>query len=127
MEHLAEAGETMRSRRSSMSGQKFERFMAEVLRNIGYKVDMVGGPGDQGVDLLVRVGRKRVAVQCKLHGKPVGRTAVADVYAGARYHGVKEAWLVAPGGFTPGAQELAESTDVQLLDLAAIRRMLQKD
>lgn len=54
----------------------------------------------------------------------VGRRAVADVYAGARHHGAGQAWLVAPGGFTPGAQELAESTEVQLLDLAAIRRLL---
>jgi HJR/Mrr/RecB family endonuclease len=126
-EQLAETAETLRSRRSSMSGQEFERFMAEVLRNTGYEVDMVGGPGDQGVDLLVRVGRKRVAVQCKLHGKPVGRAAVADVYAGAKHHGAKQAWLVAPGGFTPGAMELAESTNVKLLDLAAIRGLLQKD
>jgi restriction system protein len=112
---------------TSMSGQEFERYMAEVFQKLGHKVDIVGGPGDQGVDLLVKVGRKRVAVQCKLHGKPVGRAAVSEVYAGAKHHGVSQAWLVAPGGFTPAAQELAKSTDVKLLDLAAVRGLLHKD
>jgi restriction system protein len=72
----------------------------------------------------VKVGRKRVAVQCKLHSKPVGRAAVSEVYAGARHHGASQAWLIAPGGFTPAAEELAKSTKVQLFDLAAVRGLL---
>jgi HJR/Mrr/RecB family endonuclease len=112
---------------TSMSGQEFERYMAEVFQKIGHKVDIVGGPGDQGVDLLLKVGRKRVAVQCKPHGKPVGRAAVSEVYAGAKHHGARQAWLVAPGGFTTAAKDLAKSTDVKLLDLAAVRGLLQKD
>ena len=122
-----ELTKTLRDKLNSMSGQEFERYIAEVFQKIGHKVDIVGGPGDQGVDLLLKVGRKRVAVQCKLHGKPVGRAAVSEVYAGAKHHGASQAWLVAPGGFTPAAQELAKSTKVQLFDLAAIRGLLQKD
>jgi restriction system protein len=122
-----ELAKMLRNRLNSMSGQEFEWYMAEVFRKMGHKVDIVGGPGDQGVDLLLKVGRKRVAVQCKLHSKPVGRAAVSEVYAGARYHGAKHAWLVAPGGFTPAAKELAEGTNVQLLDLATLRKLLHKD
>lgn len=116
----------IRDKFNSMSGQEFEHYIAEVFRKTGNKVDIVGGPGDQGVDLLVKIGRKRVAVQCKLHGKPVGRAAVSEVYAGAKHHGANQAWLVAPGGFTPATEELAKSTDVQLIDLAAVRESLQK-
>jgi restriction system protein len=122
-----ELAKTLRDKLNTMSGQEFEQYIAEVFRKTGNKVDIVGGPGDQGVDLLVKVGRKRVAVQCKLHTKPVGRAAVSEVYAGAKHHGASQAWLVAPGGFTPAAQELAASTKVQLFDLAAIRGLLQKD
>ena len=43
-------------KRGSTSGREFERFMAELLRAAGYKVDVVGGSGDQGVDLLVKEG-----------------------------------------------------------------------
>lgn len=122
-----ELAKMLRDTLNSMSGQEFERYMAEIFRKMGHKVDIIGGPGDQGVDLLVKVGRKWVAVQCKLHGKPVGRAAVSEVYAGAKHHGASQAWLVAPGGFTVAAQELSESTGVRLLDLAAIRKLLQKD
>ena len=122
-----ELAKTLRDKLNTMSGQEFEQYIAEVFRKTGNKVDIVGGPGDQGVDLLVKVGRKRVAVQCKLHTKPVGRAAVSEVYAGAKHHGASQAWLVAPGGFTPAAEELAKSTKGQLFDLAAVRGLLQKD
>jgi HJR/Mrr/RecB family endonuclease len=49
----------------SMSGREFEQSMADLLRAAGYKVDVLGGAGDQGVDLLVKEGRKLIAVQCK--------------------------------------------------------------
>jgi len=122
-----EVAKTLRDKLSSMSGQEFEQYIAEVFRKTGSKVDIVGGPGDQGVDLLVKLGRKRVAVQCKLHTKPVGRAAFSEVYAGAKHHGASQAWLVAPGGFTPAAEELAKSTKVQLFDLATVRGLLHKD
>ena len=122
-----ELTKTLRDKLNSMSGQEFEQYIAEVFRKTGNKVEIVGGPGDQGVDLLVKLGRKRVAVQCKLHSKPVGRAAVSEVYAGARHHGASQSWLIAPGGFTPAAEELAKSTKVQLFDLAAVRGLMQKD
>src|SRR5829696_9649114 len=56
----------------SMSGREFEHFMADLFRAAGYKVDVVGSAGDQGVDLLLKEGRKRIAVQCKKYGRPVG-------------------------------------------------------
>ena len=109
----------------SMSGQEFEHFMAELLRAAGYKVDAVGGAGDQGVDLLVREGRKLIAVQCKKYGKPVGNAAVSAVYAGAKHYGAKQAWVVAPEGFTKGAIELAKSTGVRLIGRKGIDGLLQ--
>jgi HJR/Mrr/RecB family endonuclease len=109
----------------SMSGREFEHFMAELLRAAGYKVDVVGGAGDQGVDLLVKEGRKLIAVQCKKYGKPVGNAAVSAVYAGAKHYGAKQAWVVAPEGFTKGAIDLAKSTGVRLIGQKGIDRLLQ--
>jgi HJR/Mrr/RecB family endonuclease len=110
---------------ASMSGRVFEHFMADLFQAAGYKVDVVGGAGDQGVDLLVKDGRKLIAVQCKKHGRPVGSTAVSAVYAGAKHYGAKEAWLVAPEGFTKGAVELAKSTGVRLIGRKGIEGLLQ--
>jgi HJR/Mrr/RecB family endonuclease len=110
---------------SSMSGREFEDFVAELLRAAGYKVDVVGGAGDQGVDLLMKKGRKLIAVQCKKYGRPVGNAAVSAVYAGAKHYGAKQAWVVAPEGFTKGAIDLAKSTGVRLMGRKGIDTLLQ--
>ena len=110
----------------SMSGREFEHFMADLFRMAGYKVDVVGGAGDQGVDLLLKEGRKRIAVQCKKDGKPVGNAAVSAVYTGAKHYGAKQAWVVAPEGFTKGAIELAKSTGVRLMGRKGIEGLLRK-
>jgi len=109
----------------SMSGREFEGFMAELFRAAGYKVDVVGGAGDQGVDLLIKKGRKLIAVQCKKYGRPVGNKAVSAVFAGAKHYGAKQAWVVAPEGFTKGAIELAKSTGVRLIGRKGISGLLQ--
>jgi HJR/Mrr/RecB family endonuclease len=108
-----------------MSGEEFEHFMADLFRTAGYKVDVVGGTGDQGVDLLMKKGRKLIAVQCKKYGRPVGNAAVSTVYAGAKHYGAKQAWVVAPEGFTKGATELAKSTGVRLLGRKGIDGLLR--
>jgi restriction system protein len=77
------------------------------------------------VDLLVKEGRKPIAVQCKKHGKPVGNAAVSAVYAGAKHYGAKQAWVVAPEGFTKGAIELAKSTGVRLVGRKGIEGLLK--
>jgi HJR/Mrr/RecB family endonuclease len=109
----------------TMSGREFEHFMADLFRTAGYKVDVVGGTGDQGVDLLLKEGRKRIAVQCKKYGKPVGNAAVSAVYAGAKHYGGKRAWVVAPEGFTKGAIDLAKSTGVRLIGRKGIDGLLR--
>lgn len=109
----------------SMSGREFEHFMADLFRTGGYKVDVVGGAGDQGVDLLLKEGRKRIAVQCKKYGRPVGNAAVSAVYAGAKHYGAKQAWVVAPEGFTKGAVGLAKSTGVRLMGRKGIDGLLK--
>ena len=37
---------------STMSGGQFEVFVAQVLRALGYRTTVLGGSGDQGVDII---------------------------------------------------------------------------
>lgn len=110
-----------------MNGSEFERFTARLFGALGYRATVLGGSGDQGVDvILTDDSHEKIAVQCKNHRKPVGNKPVQEVYAGARHHGCSEGWVVAPAGFTHGARELARSTDVRLLDTPAITRLLNQ-
>ena len=109
-----------------MGGTQFEVFVADLFRAMGHQILMSGGVGDQGVDIIVEPGSRRIAVQCKNHLRPVGNKAVQEVYAGAKHYRCSEAWVVAPTGYTRGALELAESTRVLLHDAGSIRRWIGK-
>src|SRR5829696_6826794 len=114
---LALRFETVRA----MSGAHFELYVAGLLRAMGHNTRVLGGSGDQGVDLIVDYFGERVAVQCKNYAKPVGNKPVQEVYTGAKHHRCQQAWVVAPAGFTDGAFELARSVGVKLFASASIR------
>jgi hypothetical protein len=105
----------------AMSGSQFELYVAGLLRAMGHNTRVLGGSGDQGVDLIVDYQGERVAVQCKNYAKPVGNKPVQEVFAGAQHHRCQQAWVVAPAGFTNGASELARSVGVQLFAAGSIR------
>ena len=111
---------------SSKSGTEFEDYMAKVFRLMGYTATVLGGSGDQGVDLLLRKGGEFVAVQCKNHQRPVGNKPVQEVFAGKHHYKANAAWVVAPAGFTDGAFDIARSTGVLLFDSGSIKRFLQQ-
>ena len=110
----------------SMSGAQFEDFTADLFRAMGHQAVVLGGAGDQGVDVIVNRRGERVAVQCKNHKKPVGNRPVQEVYAGARHHRCVEACVVAPAGYTRGAIALASSTGVSLFDADTVRQWIRK-
>jgi HJR/Mrr/RecB family endonuclease len=109
-----------------MSGVQFEHFVANLFQEMGYRATVLGGSGDQGVDVIFDYFGERVAVQCKNYKRAVGNKPVQEVYAGARYHRCAQAWVVAPAGYTKGAHDLAKSTGVLLFDANAIRQWIQK-
>ena len=108
-----------------MSGAEFEIFVADLFEAMGHRVTVLGGAGDQGVDIVVNPRGKRIAVQCKNHSRPVNNKAVQEVYAGAKHHRCVEAWVVSPAGYTRGAIELARSTDVLLCDAETVRKWIK--
>lgn len=111
---------------SAMSGGQFEVFMAQVFRAMGYRATVLGGSGDQGVDIIVQGTDGRIAVQCKNYKRAVGNKPVQEVYPGAKHHRCEQAWVVAPAGYTKGARELARSVGVRLFDADSIRQWIQQ-
>jgi HJR/Mrr/RecB family endonuclease len=110
----------------SMSGAQFEAFTADLFRAMGHQAVVLGGAGDQGVDVMVNRRGERIAVQCKNHKRPVGNRPVQEVYAGAQHHRCVEACVVAPAGYTSGAIALAKSTGVSLYDADTVRQWIRK-
>lgn len=111
---------------AAMSGPQFEAFVADLFRAMGHRAMVLGGSGDQGVDVIVSYQDQRVAVQCKNYKRAVGNKPVQEVYAGARHHRCAQAWVVAPAGYTKGAYELAKSTGVSLFDANSIGQWIRQ-
>ena len=61
----------------SMSGAQFEVFTADLFRAMGHQAVVLGGAGDQGVDVIVNRRGERVAVQCR-HRTPVDTKSGRD-------------------------------------------------
>ena len=107
-----------------MSGTDFENFMANVFDQKGYVVQTTPASGDQGVDLLVTIDDRKVAVQLKRYTAPVGNAAVQAAFAGMFHYKAKEAWVITTSSFTPGAKQLAKSTGVRLIDRRELEEWL---
>ena len=101
----------------NLNGHDFEEFLCANLGRLGYRVENVGSTGnDYGVDLIIRKGAKKIAVQAKRYKGKVGVEAVQQIIAGAEYYGCKNRMVITNSYFTPAARRLAEKCNVVLWD-----------
>lgn len=91
----------------------FEERVAAWLRRGRWEVEVVGGPGDGGVDLLARKGSSVAAVQCKrLAGDAaVSAGVVRELYGAAVAARATLAVLVTTGRVSPAARQWAAERD----------------
>ena len=98
------------------AGLLFERHLARVFERLGYGVRRIGGTNDHGADLILTKRRKKIVVQAKCYAKPVGNSAVQEVYAAKAYYKCDGAWVVTNSSFTEGARQQAGPCAVRLVD-----------
>ena len=109
-----------------LTGFEFEEYMAQVLKDNGFRhVEVTVECGDQGVDILAVRNGKTYAIQFKNYADMVGNKAVQEAYAGAQYYGCDIPVVVCPTDFTIPARELAESTGVELWDGERLSHMMR--
>jgi restriction system protein len=106
----------------AMTGPDFEHYVAARLRAAGYRVAVTKATGDFGVDLIASKGKKRIAIQCKRHGRNVGAAAVQQVVAGAVIHRCTQTMVVSNQEFTPAAVKLAHVHACELVGRARLPR-----
>lgn len=103
-----------------LDGIDFEHWCAGMLSKQGWKATVSKASGDQGVDVVAKRGGTEVAIQCKRYSAPVGNKAVQEAFAGKQYAQASHACVIATGGFTRSAKELATATGVSLIDAQLI-------
>ena len=65
-------------------------------------------------------GAKTVCIQCKRYAKPVGNKAVQEVVVAKIHSGVDYGCVIATGGFTKSAVELANTTPTTIIPAEGI-------
>lgn len=70
--------------------------------------------GDQGADLLVRLGSVLVAIQAKRYTGVVGNAAVQEIFSAKQFYDADFAMVVTTSRYTQPAQVLAAKLDVAL-------------
>ena len=106
----------------ALEGRAFERFLAAMLRKMGYEAELTPH-FDYGADIvLVREG-ERIAVQVKRVSKLVGADAVRAVVAAKPMYGCTGSMVITNHRFSSPAKQLAKGNDVELWD----RRRLESE
>jgi hypothetical protein len=100
----------------AMRSVEFEQYLKQVFEALGYDVEDTKVSGDQGIDLIVRIGTRRLAVQVKGYFNSVGNSAVQEAYAGCRHYQCQVCAVVTNSRFTASARELAASVGCILID-----------
>ena len=111
-----------------ISPSAFEKYVGRIYILQGYKVEHIGGTGDQGVDLIAIDDQIRIAVQIKRYDleNRVGVTAVQEVFTGKAIHNCQEAAIVTTSAYTKAALEMAEQLQIRCIDGKAFKEIVQK-
>lgn len=111
----------------SLTWVDFERLVGEAFRLHGFEVDETGqASGDGGVDLVLRRGGELYLVQCKhWRATKVGVQTVRELYGVMAAFGATGGYVVTSGRFTTDAVKFAAGRNIELVDGAALNRMIE--
>ena len=98
-----------------MTGLEFEFYCSDKLKKEGWKTEITKSSCDQGVDVIIQKGNRKIGIQCKKHSKPIGNKAVQEVKAGLNYYKLDEGVVIGNTSFTKSAIELAQMNKIKLL------------
>jgi restriction system protein len=109
---------------SALSPKAFERYVAGLFRQKGYRVTVRGGSGDHGVDLELqnRLGRRAI-VQCKRYQNTVGEEVVRELLGTMLHEGVTHAFLVTTADISESARIWAADKPITLIDGASLAQI----
>ena len=104
-----------------MDGAEFEKCIARLFTNMGYKTEITKHSGDQGIDVIARKNGESIGIQAKRYKGKVSNSAVQEVSAGKQFYKVDRVMVITNNEFTPSAKELAEANDVELWDRTILK------
>jgi HJR/Mrr/RecB family endonuclease len=84
-----------------LNGYEFEKEVAKLFMQMGYKAQLTPKTGDGGVDIILTTKNERIAVQCKHHKNKVGPHDVRALQGVVHNRNYTSGIFVSLNGFTP--------------------------
>lgn len=109
---------------SKLSGSDFERLIYRLYEAMGYSVQLIAKPGDQGGDLIATKDQERILIQAKCYSNSVGNSAVQEAVAAKNHYDCNKAAVVTTNNFTREATELAKTNGVELIPKDVLQKLL---
>jgi len=111
---------------ASLRQEDFERHVGATYEALGYKVSYTPRARDQGIDVIASRNAERVGIQCKRSPETTPNSAIQAAFAGKAYYECTSAAVVALGGFSSPARDLATSLNVALIDAATYADLVDR-
>jgi restriction system protein len=112
----------------NMNWREFEMLVGEAFRMKGYTVTETGGGGaDGGIDLELRKGNEVLLVQCKQwRAYKVSVSIVRELFGVMAARGATGGFVVTSGVFTADAHDFAKGRNIELIDGAALKTLIDR-
>lgn len=95
----------------TLKPRAFEQAVALAFTGAGCAARVVGGPGDNGVDVELQDG---TVIQCKATSSPVGPGVVRDLLGAKTARNAPRAFCISRSGFTQAARDFAQKHGIEL-------------
>ena len=111
-----------------LDGLEFEEFLYYSFKSLGIKVTKTKSSRDYGADLLLKFKDQTIVIQTKLYFKhSVGNSAVQEIATARSYYKADSGLVITNSYFTKSACNLAESTQIKLIDRNSLSNFLASD
>ncbi|MDP9159840.1 MAG: restriction endonuclease [Acidobacteriota bacterium] len=116
----------------SVSGERFEQLISDLLNRMGFRTELTKTTGDGGIDIVAMLDRPivggRYLFQCKRYqpGNLVGAPTVRDFYGAVIADRAVKGVLITTSDFSAQAREFAQKVGLELIALDQLQLLLNK-
>jgi Restriction endonuclease/DnaJ domain len=103
-----------------LTDPQFHDLIASLFRRDGYIVRNGGGNGDEGIDLMLRMGQEKDVVQCKRSKSDIELPVVREFYGALMHAAARHGFVVTTASFSQGARDFARGKPISLVSAAEI-------
>ena len=115
-----------------LSGIEFERLIARLLQNMGFRTQTTKATGDGGIDHRNAdrpIVAGRYLIQCKRYAvdTPVSAPKVREFYGALVYERAIKGVFITTSGFTADAKQYAKQVGIELIERTLLKQMLAEN